>query len=84
MEALFLRCNDAMDQLGVRADLRIDVTHLVDDGIDELSEECTFDADEMSIARSSAEKATQHIASAFVTRQDTIGNHERKSPAVVS
>ena len=80
-EALLLEPNDALDLLGVLAQLGVGVAHLLDhDGREPVD---ALEPDALAVLDRAAKEAAADVGAALVSGRDAVGDQERDGAAVV-
>jgi hypothetical protein len=82
-EPLLLRGQNALDLTPVLDELRVDVSHSLDDDSREASEEGRVEPDPAAVLDRPANDPPQHVAATFVRRSDAVRDEERHGAAVV-
>ena len=80
-ELLLLGAHDPLDLLGVLAQHRVRVAHLLDDDGGQTVD--TIEADALGLVDRPPQQATADVAAALVRRLDPFGDQERDGAAVV-
>ena len=83
-KALFFGENNALDKLFVLDELGIHVAHKLDDLVNVVGKEGTFDAKGVALHNRATKQTTQNIAATLVGGKNAIGDHKRDRTAVVS
>ena len=82
-EVLFLHTNHAGDIFLTLLQFRVMMAVFLHDGIHNLKQEGLIHAQQLAMTGSAAQQAAQHVAAAFVGRQDAVANHEGSRTDVV-
>ena len=82
-ETLLLGCDDALDERDVLEKLRIGLTHLSVDLVDELGQEGALDAQQAAVEHGAAEQAAQDVLATLITGQDAVRDHKVDGAGVV-
>ncbi len=80
-EALLLEPDDALDLVGVLAQLGVGIAHLLDH--DRREPVHALEADTLAVLDRAAQQAAADVAAALVSRRDPVGDQERDGAAVV-
>ena len=83
LELLFLRLDDAQDEVLLLIKLRITILRGLDDTACQRRQEGATDAELTSMTYGTTDDTTEYVATAVVGRHDTVGDHEGHRTGVV-
>ncbi len=83
VEPILLASDDAHDVVASRAKLRVRVSHLGDDDIDERVEHRLGKAELLAVPHRAAHDLAQHVAAPLIRGGDTVGDEERHGAEMI-